>query len=156
MAFNQKSAYAEKLRDPRWQKKRLEILNRDNFTCRKCSDDKSPLHVHHTYYNRRPTEPWDYPENSLVTLCEGCHEVETEQLKDAEFELLKAIKGRGFFSESIMHIAYAFDCLNLHETSQEIDAEIVYQVLSNRRFTQQAYKAYFKKISGGSNGKKAL
>jgi len=28
-----KLTYSEKLKDPRWQKKRLEILSRDNFTC---------------------------------------------------------------------------------------------------------------------------
>ena len=43
--------YKEKLLDPRWQKKRLEILNRDNFTCQCCGDDKKTLNIHHKYYN---------------------------------------------------------------------------------------------------------
>ena len=30
--------YSEKLKDPRWQKKRLEILERDNFRCQYCGD----------------------------------------------------------------------------------------------------------------------
>jgi 5-methylcytosine-specific restriction endonuclease McrA len=62
--------YSEKLRDPRWQKKRLEILNRDEFTCTICGDDKSTLHVHHNAY---AGEPWEADNNLLTTLCENCH-----------------------------------------------------------------------------------
>jgi hypothetical protein len=65
--------YAEKLKDPRWQKKRLEILNRDNFTCLMCGDDKSTLHVHHGYYERG-LDPWEYSDDTLATLCEDCHD----------------------------------------------------------------------------------
>jgi 5-methylcytosine-specific restriction endonuclease McrA len=62
--------YSEKLRDPRWQKKRLEVMNRDNFTCLACGDSKSTLNVHHMYYNGNP---WDAHIDSLETLCETCH-----------------------------------------------------------------------------------
>lgn len=67
------SSYAEKLKDPRWQKKRLEILERDNFTCLECADTKKELHVHHRYYLRNH-DPWDYENDALVTLCMDCHE----------------------------------------------------------------------------------
>lgn len=67
------TTYGDKLRDPRWQRKRLEILWRDDFTCRLCSDKESTLHVHHLRYDRG-ADPWDYPEICLVTLCEACHE----------------------------------------------------------------------------------
>lgn len=73
MANDWKSAYSQKLRDPRWQKMRLEIMGRDKFSCRLCGDDKSTLNVHHLYYERG-ADPWDYHEQSLVTLCEACHE----------------------------------------------------------------------------------
>ena len=66
--------YSEKLRDPRWQKKRLEIMNRDEFTCQACSDSKSTLNVHHMQYHG---DPWDAPNESLETLCELCHEQRT-------------------------------------------------------------------------------
>ncbi len=65
--------YREKLLDPRWQKKRLEILSRDNFICRLCGDSKTTLHVHHLRY-RRDADPWDYPDASLLTACSDCHE----------------------------------------------------------------------------------
>jgi len=72
-----KSNYSKKLLDPRWQKKRLEILQRDDFHCVNCGDGEETLHVHHCYY-KRDCQPWDYENTSLVTLCKSCHETETE------------------------------------------------------------------------------
>lgn len=66
--------YAEKLKDPRWQKKRLEILNRDNFTCTECGDDETELHIHHWLYEYGK-DPYDYDESVLSTLCKWCHAV---------------------------------------------------------------------------------
>ena len=62
--------YKEKLLDPRWQKKRLRILERDNWECKLCGDKTSTLHVHHKAYNG---EPWDAKETNLTTLCYNCH-----------------------------------------------------------------------------------
>jgi hypothetical protein len=70
------TTYSELLKDPRWQKMRLEILNRDQFTCQQCGDSESCLHVHHCYY-RKGNPPWEYEPESLVALCEECHELET-------------------------------------------------------------------------------
>lgn len=64
--------YAAKLLDPRWQRKRLEVLSRDEFTCRHCSDKESTLHVHHLRYIKG-RNPWDYDTQELLTLCEACH-----------------------------------------------------------------------------------
>ena len=64
--------YNEKLRDPRWQKRRLEIMERDNFTCRVCGrgiNDGTPLNVHHKKY-KKDKEIWEYSNNMLITLCE--------------------------------------------------------------------------------------
>jgi hypothetical protein len=62
--------YSEKLRDPRWQRKRLEVMQRDKFTCLACGDKASTLNVHHKQYHG---DPWDAPMPSLETLCEACH-----------------------------------------------------------------------------------
>ena len=67
-----KKTYAEKLRDPRWQRRRLEILQLSDFTCAKCDEATKPLHVHHLCYERGK-EPWDYEDHLLVPLCEECH-----------------------------------------------------------------------------------
>lgn len=70
--------YWQRLLDPRWQQKRLEILRRDNFTCHLCFEPDKTLHVHHFLY-RKNAEPWEYPDHELVTLCEECHEEEEER-----------------------------------------------------------------------------
>lgn len=72
-----RSEYGRKLQDPRWQKKRLEILERDRFQCQVCGDCRSMLHVHHVAYD--PVEridPWEYIDETLVTLCARCHDAE--------------------------------------------------------------------------------
>lgn len=74
--------YFEKLKDPRWQKRRLEILNRANFMCQACGDNSRELHVHHTVY-RKGSDPWDYRDYELLALCKDCHE-SAEQVR-AEF-----------------------------------------------------------------------
>lgn len=62
--------YKEKLKSPKWQKKRLEILQRDEFRCCYCNDDKTELQIHHLKYTN---EPWDAPNENLITLCKHCH-----------------------------------------------------------------------------------
>jgi hypothetical protein len=64
--------YSEKLKDPRWQEKRLRIMDRDRFTCQKCQDATKTLNVHHRYYTKGAM-PWEYSDDALVTLCENCH-----------------------------------------------------------------------------------
>jgi hypothetical protein len=64
--------YSEKLRDPRWQKKRLEILNRDHFTCQKCGDTTTELQVHHIKYSAK--NPWEEPNENMDSLCKNCHQ----------------------------------------------------------------------------------
>lgn len=76
---DQRKSYAELLKDPRWQRKRLEILTRDDWTCQSCADKETTLHVHHRYYVRGRL-PWQYDADCLVTLCEACHQaIEVER-----------------------------------------------------------------------------
>ncbi len=70
--------YLEKLKDPRWQKKRLEIFERDKWTCKNCSNKDKTLHIHHLFYFSN-LEPWEIPDGFLVTLCEDCHTYEKER-----------------------------------------------------------------------------
>jgi len=68
----EKKTYSEKLKDPRWQKKRLEVLERDHWACVTCGAKQDTLHVHHLFYFYGK-EPWDIPSGFLITLCEACH-----------------------------------------------------------------------------------
>lgn len=76
----QKKTYAELLKDPRWQKKRLEIMQRDNFTCQLCGSKEKTLNVHHMYYDRI-FEPWNYSDDAYLTVCEDCHNKAHEDIK---------------------------------------------------------------------------
>lgn len=67
-----KKSYGDKLKHPKWQRRRLEVLQRDNFTCTICGDTESTLHVHHEVYSG---EPWDAPLDKLKTVCEDCHTI---------------------------------------------------------------------------------
>lgn len=65
MSIEHKKRYSEKLRDPRWQRKRLLILERDEWTCQFCGADDVTLHVHHKFYIP-DREPWDYDDDILM------------------------------------------------------------------------------------------
>jgi hypothetical protein len=66
-------SYYELLRHPNWQRKRLEIMEREQFACQRCESTTKTLNVHHTYYEKG-CKPWEYPDESLMCLCEDCHE----------------------------------------------------------------------------------
>jgi len=70
--MKQGKSYGELLRDPRWQRKRLKILERDGFECQDCGSADKELHVHHTKY-LRGAAPWESADIDLLTLCETCH-----------------------------------------------------------------------------------
>jgi hypothetical protein len=83
--------YTEKLKDPRWQKKRLEILQRDEFTCVLCGDKESTLHVHHHTYSG---QPWHIESSKLKTVCSDCHFLlhKSPDLPDHPFSVMKVKK----------------------------------------------------------------
>jgi hypothetical protein len=91
--------YAEKLKDPRWQKKRLEIFQRDQFRCMECFSDEKSLQVHHIAYKGK--NPWDTPNNFLITYCEGCHKNEEEKLKALGEKFIKIMRNDSEDSRSI-------------------------------------------------------
>jgi 5-methylcytosine-specific restriction endonuclease McrA len=80
--------YFEKLKSPQWQKKRLEIMQRDNFTCRECGATDKTLNVHHGYYTGGKN-PWEYADETLHTVCEDCHERYEEIKHDLHLEIGK-------------------------------------------------------------------
>ena len=57
-------------KSPKLQKKRLEILDRDEWKCCACYDAGSTLAVHHGAYQG---QPWEVDSALLQTLCESCH-----------------------------------------------------------------------------------
>lgn len=81
--------YANQLRHPLWQKKRLEILSRDNFTCQTCFNTEMNLQIHHLSYC---DVAWETPNDELITLCESCHKkAELIKLVPNPVEITKSI-----------------------------------------------------------------
>ena len=93
--------YSEKLKDPRWQKKRLEIFERDKWTCQICGDIDKTLHVHHIKYIYGKN-PWDVPDYYLLTLCEECHEEEPSRWDEAADSIIKVFKNYSFTSLDLL------------------------------------------------------
>jgi len=100
---NRKSEYSQKLLDPRWQKKRLEIMQRDNWSCQLCGDTENTLHVHHAFY-LNDKDIWDYPENLLITLCDSCHEEEHSSAYDDAISILKQLRENGILYTDIRNM----------------------------------------------------
>lgn len=110
--------YSEKLRDPRWQKKRLRILERDEWKCCACSATEKNLQVHHLVYYKG-NNPWDYSDDTLQTLCNDCHESRQEHADNAANALRLAMKNvpndkLPFFSGMVIALAMNTDASRQH------------------------------------------
>lgn len=147
----QKTKYSEKLKDPRWQKKRLGILERDGWTCQRCFDSESPLAVHHLRYVPG-WEPWDYPEHLLLTLCENCHEYEYQTVKDSLSSLNEQVLDKGFMSDDLRTLANAFNKLTPSKPP-EVMATIIEYAFSNPEVMHGIEEMYFKSLKKNKEGK---
>lgn len=129
-----KSEYANKLMDPRWQRKRLQIFERDGFTCLDCGSTKRTLHVHHCLYFPK-MEPWEYQDRYLRTLCDDCHEARGKFEKQIllEYKKLMATKTRHGLYEMSQKIHQEMGCDMLAGESRPMDA-IVPREEGARRF----------------------
>lgn len=100
--------YAEKLKKPAWQKKRLQVLQRDNWTCQLCGDVETSLHVHHNQYNGNPAATKN---EFLITYCADCHYL-VEYLKKYHKELKPIKVSKRLFKEEnairLLCIVYNF------------------------------------------------
>lgn len=64
--------YKEELKSPEWQRKSCNHKYLDNYTCQICGRRDKVVHVHHHFYIEG-RHIWEYPDETLVTLCEDCH-----------------------------------------------------------------------------------
>ena len=87
-------------KDSRWQQKRLEIMERDKWTCQSCgkSGEGVTLNVHHAYYESGK-KPWEYPARCFVTWCEDCHKERHQDAKDINVTIarMNSKEYRGLF-----------------------------------------------------------
>ncbi len=86
--------YSEKLKDPRWQRRRLSVFERDNWTCQSCNRTDKTLHVHHLKYVSG-LEPWEYDLSLLITYCDLCHNTEHligDKIHESLIEIVRSNK----------------------------------------------------------------
>lgn len=111
--MSKKPTYFELLKDPRWQRRRLELLQSANFGCQNCGDATSTLHVHHGAY-LKDVKPWDYPDDMMHVVCETCH-VEFTELQQQFMATLGRISP--CYMVNLIHIMKA--------VTQEFDKETI-------------------------------
>lgn len=59
-------------KDWKWQRRRLEILEKANWRCEYCGESDREAHVHHVHYVKG-RQLWEYDDNWLLALCDRCH-----------------------------------------------------------------------------------
>lgn len=142
--------YLEKLKDPRWQKMRLEVFERDGWTCQRCYDTETTLNVHHRYYKDN-ADPWDYPLEALVTLCENCHREEKEVRPSYEQGMLHALREK-FFAEDVSELAIGFHTMPLCHVP-EVIASVYQWALSDEKIQRELIERYFEHIKNKTKNK---
>lgn len=131
--------YAEQLKSPKWQKKRLEILERDNFTCTSCGSTEKQLHVHHGAY-LGGLKLWEYDNRMLHTLCAGCH----SDISDEIYETNVAIgemEQNGDNYHMIRYISFNIRVLN------DADRESIFNIINSS--IDREFKIKFRENNGG-------
>jgi hypothetical protein len=109
--------YSDKLKSPKWQKKRLQILERDNWQCQYCKDTETQLQVHHLKYTK---EPWDANKEDLITTCSDCHAlISTCDFKFNSIIKMKLSKSNGYkfickgqYNDGVDGICFFINCDN--------------------------------------------
>ena len=116
------NGYADKLKDPRWQKLRLAVFERDGWACRICGAKDRTLNAHHTFYKRDAQGLWDYEPETIVTLCDACHEAEHEQFHDARENLFESLARAGIgISSKIFELSDALNNVGTGLSPTETD-----------------------------------
>lgn len=72
-------SYREQMNHPLWIKKKSEILQRDNFSCRICGTQLHRLEVHHLCYFP-DLLAWEYDSELIVSVCGKHHDQLTYEL----------------------------------------------------------------------------
>lgn len=136
--------YSEKLQDPRWQKKRLLIYERDNWKCVECGASNNTLHVHHKKYFKG-ANPWDYDDAYLATLCESCHQKEHGICENKEIDH-SVFETKAYLPDVVNDINF-----QIHELTEKLngnsDTNLETDVLKNIKFLYDLRDSFTLKTS---------
>lgn len=109
--------YRKKLLDPRWQRVRLRVFERDGWACVACGETTRTLHVHHLAY-RAGQAPWEAHPDTLATLCALCHGLVSPAA-----------------AESVMD-EWRLSQVELWELADEVEERLTYWAAGRRQRTQ--------------------
>lgn len=125
--------YSEQLAHPKWQRKRLEILERDNFTCTLCGDTETTLHIHHDKYGKFA---WSVNNKYLKTRCSHCHLLEEyyKKIHPGYIEkIIKVSKRESFGTRLILYVYRTsinghnlLDIFSVYKNKPEITLETIF------------------------------
>lgn len=76
------SIQAKGYRSALWKELRKEVFKRDGYRCIHCGRllNEKELQVHHLFY-LEGKKVWEYPMDTLITLCKSCHAQEHGKIK---------------------------------------------------------------------------
>ena len=136
-----KAEYAEKLKLPQWQQRRLKILERDGFTCTICNEYGHQVHAHHLYYENGKM-PWEHPDSALICVCDKCHDYEHEIEKDIKKDLFDSFKKAGFTNASLIHIILGLKCVTSLPGSPGLVAHCIGTMFSSKEQFKNTYENF--------------
>ena len=108
-------------------------------------------HSHHRKYIPN-TDPWDYPDNLLVTLCENCHEIERESRPEYEKLLVEQLRVN-FFADDLRRLALGFSELKLLH-APEVVASVYEWALSSPEIQGELIDRFFLDMKAKLKAKK--
>lgn len=152
--------YQRQLKDPKWQKKRLEILDRDEWTCQTCENTEATLTVHHKSYKYQDgafSDVWDYEGEDLITLCEKCHSEEEASLSELQktlyFGIRNLMEDSAAMVDTVKMLEQIYIILGRRITIYDIDAIFsLLEFLDKTNKTELSMTGYIcTKLIGGGN-----
>ena len=140
--MNKRKTYHQMLRSKKWQSVRKLVLQRDNNTCQNCDSSKN-LNVHHLHYIHG-VKPINQGIDTMITLCDNCHELEHSKKSISEFFINKSdaiqIYGNIYFSKDIEKTHKCSKTnLNLNSKNQKRLSKLMSKVSKQDKALQQRY-----------------
>ncbi len=115
-----KLSFADQIKHPNWQRKRLEVLESAGWECENCGAEETTLNVHHKQYVKGRMY-WEYERHELECLCEKCHKTHHEA-QDGLKRLLAEINQHEAFGV-IAGFHYASDWVDKANVHQARDGD---------------------------------
>ena len=138
------SKWSSAYRDSRWQRKRLEVMERDEWTCRSCgkSGEGVTLNVHHIHYEAGRS-PWDYDDELLITWCACCHKERHDKQKQLLIGLAQC-------EPYIVDLIVGLVCPTQGPVMYALETALVHGKMSQKGFKEMVFAAMFGRKEGGA------